>query len=131
MPTTTPTIQVNEIAFFAYAVSDMKKARDFYEGILNLKPNSEYDGSGNPNWVEYDIGAGTMGIGCAPGMFDPSPKGASAALEVADFDAALAAVKAKGVPIVMGPHDFPSCRMVVLGDPDGNRITLHKRKQKK
>ena len=32
-----------------------------------------------------------------------------------------------GVPIVMGPHEFPSCRMVVLADPDGNRIALHKR----
>jgi hypothetical protein len=29
----------------------------------------------------------------------------------------------------MGPHDFPSCRMVVLADPDGNRISLHKRKK--
>jgi len=130
MQTNAPGIRVNEIAFFAYAVSDMTKARAFYEGVLNLKPNSEYDGSGNPNWVEYDIGAGTLGIGCAPGMFDPSTKGASAALEVEDFDQALAAVKVKAVPIVMGPHDFPSCRMVVLADPDGNRISLHKRKKK-
>ena len=78
-------MKITEVAFFAYAVSDMKKARAFYEGVLNLRPNSEYDGSGNPNWVEYDIGAATLGIGCAPGMFDPSPKGASAALETEDF----------------------------------------------
>src|SRR5215468_5042178 len=98
-------MKITEIAFFAYAVSDMKKARAFYEGVLDLRPNSEYDGSGNPNWVEYDIGAATLGIGCAPGMFDPSPKGASAALEVEDFDLALATVKDRNVPIVMGPHD--------------------------
>ena len=123
-------MKITEIAFFAYAVTDMKKARQFYEGVLNLKPNSEYDGSGNANWVEYDIGSATMGIGCAPGMWDPSPKGASAALEVADFDEALATVKSNNIPIVMGPHEFPSCRMIVIADPDGNRITLHKRKQK-
>ena len=122
-------IQITEIAFFAYAVSDMKQARSFYEGVLSLKPNSEHDGSSNPNWVEYDIGAATLGIGCAPGMWDPSPKGASAALEVGDFDQAVAAVQAKNIPIVMGPHEFPSCRMVVIADPDGNRITLHKRKK--
>jgi predicted enzyme related to lactoylglutathione lyase len=122
-------MKITDVAFFAYAVSDMKKARDFYEGVLNLRPNSEYDGSGNPNWVEYDIGSATLGIGCAPGMFDPSPKGASAALETEDFDEALAAVKTKAIPIVMGPHDFPSCRMVVITDPDGNRLTLHKRKK--
>jgi predicted enzyme related to lactoylglutathione lyase len=123
-------VKIIDIAFIAYAVSDIKKARAFYEGVLNLKPNSQYDGSGNPNWIEYDIGSGTLGIGCAPGMWDPSTKGASAALELDDFEQALATVKAKSIPIVMGPHDFPSCRMVVIADPDGNRITLHKRKPK-
>ena len=123
-------MKITEIAFVAYAVSDIKKARDFYEGVLNLKPNSEYDGSGNPNWVEYDIGSSTLGIGCAPGMWEPSTKGTSAALELADFDESLETVKAKNIPIVMGPHDFPSCRMVVISDPDGNRITLHQRKKK-
>ncbi len=122
-------MKISEIAFFAYAVSDMNKARSFYEGVLGLKPNSEYDGSGNPNWVEYDIGSGTLGIGCAPGMWDPSPKGASAALEVDDFEQALAEVRDKHVPIVMGPHDLPSCRMIVIADPDGNRLALHKRKR--
>ena len=121
-------LKIKELAFFAYAVSDMKKARLFYEGVLGLKPNAAYDGSKNPNWVEYDLGATALGIGCAPGMWEPSTKGASAALEVEDFETALAAVKAKNVPIVMGPHDFPPCRMVVIADPDGNRITLHKRK---
>jgi len=61
-------------------------------------------------------------------MWDPSPKGASAALEVDDFDAALATMKANNLPNVMGPDDFPSCRMIVIADPDGNRLTLHKRK---
>ncbi len=122
-------MKITDLAFFAYAVSDMNKARAFYEGVLNLKPNSEFDGSGNPNWVEYDIGAATLGIGHAPGMWDPSPKGASAALEVENFDEAWASVKARNIPIVMGPNDFPSCRMVVIADPDGNRITLHKRKK--
>ena len=122
-------IKINSIAFFAYAVSDMKKARAFYEGVLGLKPNSDFDGSKSPNWVEFDIGTGTLGVGCAPGMWDPSTKGASAALEVDDFDSALKSVQEQKIPIAMGPHDFPSCRMVVIADPDGNRITLHKRKK--
>jgi hypothetical protein len=29
----------------------------------------------------------------------------------------------------MGPHEFPSCHMVVIADPDGNRLTLHKSKK--
>lgn len=123
-------MKITDVAFVAYAVSDVKKARAFYEGVLGLKPNSEYDGSGNASWVEYDIGTTTVGIGCAPGIWDPSTKGASAALEVENFDDALATVKAKNVPVVMGPHEYPSCRMVVIADPDGNRITLHKRTAK-
>ncbi len=122
-------MNITDIAFFAYAVSDMKKARAFYEGALGLKSNSEFDGSGYPNWVEYEIGTGTLGVGCAPGMWEPSPKGASAALEVKSFDEALATIKVKNIPVVMGPHDFPSCRMVVITDPDGNRLTLHKRRK--
>jgi predicted enzyme related to lactoylglutathione lyase len=123
-------MKIKEVAFFAYAVSDMKKARAFYEGVLGLKPNSEYDGSNNAQWVEYDVGSTTLGVGCAPGMWEPSTKGASAALETEDFEQALATVKAKNIPIVMGPHDFPSCQMVVIADPDGNRVALHQRKKK-
>lgn len=122
-------IQINEVAFFCYAVNDMAKARSFYEGVLGLKPNAQYNGSGNPDYVEYDIGATTLAIGHAPDLWKPSPDGASAALEVSDFDEALAEVKRRNIPITMGPHDFPSCRMVVIADPDGNKLTLHQRKQ--
>jgi predicted enzyme related to lactoylglutathione lyase len=122
-------MKIIDIAFFAYAVSDIQAARAFYEGVLGLTPNSEYDGTTNPNWIEYNIGEGTLGIGCAPGMWEPSSKGASAALEVDDFDAALEAIQGRKVPIVMGPHEFPSCRMVIIADPDGNKLTLHKRKK--
>ncbi|MBV8588140.1 MAG: VOC family protein [Verrucomicrobia bacterium] len=121
-------MKITDVAFFAYAVSDMKTARAFYEGVLGLTPNSEFDGSNNAHWVEYDVGSATLGVGCAPGMWEPSPKGASAALEVDDFGAAVDAIKAQEIPVVMGPHDFPTCEMIVIADPDGNRITLHKRK---
>lgn len=123
-------IKIKEIAFFCYAVTDIKKARDFYEGILGLKPNSEYDGSTNDKYIEYNIGPTTLAIGSAPGMWDPSEKGASAALEVEDFDETLKTVKEKNLKIVQGPHEFPSCKMIVIADPDNNRITLHKRNKK-
>ncbi len=58
-------MKITNVAFFAYAVGDIKKARAFYEGIVE-----------------------------------------------------------------MGPHEYPSCRMVGIAGPDGNRITLHKRNAK-
>jgi predicted enzyme related to lactoylglutathione lyase len=117
-------ITYKEIAFTAYAVTNMSKARKFYEGVLCLKPARKL----GPKFVEYDIGGGTISVGCAPEIWPPSKKGTTAALEVADFDAAVEHLKKKKVKFAIGPFDFPSCRMVGVRDPDGNVITLHKRK---
>jgi hypothetical protein len=55
-------------------------------------------------------------------------EGASAALEVEDFDSALGTLREKKIDFVIGPLDLPSCKMVTIRDPDGNRITIHRRK---
>ena len=72
-------IRYKEIAFVAYPVTDMARARKFYEGVLNLKPNAPV--KSDTHWIEYDIGPGTLGIGSSPKWL-PSQDGASAALEV-------------------------------------------------
>jgi predicted enzyme related to lactoylglutathione lyase len=120
-------IQYEEIAFIAYPVTDMARARGFYEGVLGLKPNAAPK-SDPPRWIEYDIGPGTLGIGTSPNWL-PSPNGASAALEVMDFETAVATLSEQKVPFVIGPLDLPTCQMVTIQDPDGNKITLHRRKQ--
>jgi predicted enzyme related to lactoylglutathione lyase len=119
-------IRYKEIAFTAYAVTDMPRARKFYEEVLGLKPSRTF----SAGFVEYDIGAGTIAVGCAPEQWQPSDKGTSAALEVEDFDAAVAHLKEKQIPFAMGPHEFPMCRMVGVRDPDQNLIVLHQRKAK-
>ena len=119
-------IRYKEIAFIAYPVTDIARARKFYEGVLNLKPNEPVK-SENPKWIEYDIGPGTLGIGSSP-QWLPSEDGASAALEVEDFDAAIAVLREHKVPIIVGPMDLPTCRMATVRDPDGNKLTLHQRK---
>ena len=119
-------IRYKEIAFVAYPVTDISRARKFYEEVLNLKPNEPVK-SDNPRWIEYDIGSGTLGIGTSPNWL-PSPDGPSAALEVEDFDAAVASLRAQKADIIIGPLDLPSCRMVTVRDPDGNKLTLHQRK---
>ena len=119
-------IRYKEIAFVAYPVTDMARARKFYEGVLNLKPNAPVK-SEETRWVEYDIGPGTLAIGSSP-QWLPSQDGVSAALEVEDFDAAVATLRENNVPIIIGPMDLPACRMATVRDPDGNKITLHQRK---
>jgi predicted enzyme related to lactoylglutathione lyase len=119
-------VRCKEIAFVAYPVTDMARARRFYEGLLGFKPNAPLT-SDNPHWIEYDLGPGTIGIGSSP-QWLPSPDGPSAAIEVEDFDGAIATLRQHNVPIIIGPMDFPSCQMATVRDPDGNKLTLHKRK---
>lgn len=122
-------IRYKDIAFIAYPVTDMARARAFYEGVLNLQPNAPVK-SENVKWVEYDIGAGTLGIGSSPN-WPPSQDGASVALEVKDFDAAVATLREHNVGFVVGPLETPVCHMVTIRDPDGNKLTLHRRKAEK
>jgi predicted enzyme related to lactoylglutathione lyase len=119
-------LKVTEIAFCCYAVTDFARARKFYEGALGLKPAKVNDFPPDSHWAEYDIGLGTLSIGSAPG-WKPSPDGCSVALEVEDFDAAIAHLRANGVKFRMEPFPTPVCRMAMIFDPDGNTICIHKR----
>jgi predicted enzyme related to lactoylglutathione lyase len=120
-------IRYEEIAFVAYPVTDVARARNFYEGVLGLKPNAPV--KPDAHWIEYDIGPGTLGIGSSPRWL-PSNDGASAALEVQDFEAAVATLREHKIEIIVGPMETPVCHMATVRDPDGNKITLHRRKKR-
>ncbi len=118
-------IRVTEVAFSCYPVTDMARSRAFYEGALGLKPSLVVDQEG-AQFVEYEIGSHTLAIGSAPG-WTSSVDGASVALEVEDFDAAIHTLKERGVPFKMEPFPTPVCRMAFILDPDGSAICIHKR----
>jgi predicted enzyme related to lactoylglutathione lyase len=120
-------MKITEIAFSCYPVTDIPKARAFYEGVLGLRKTFETDLGDAGHWVEYDIGPGTLAIGKSPGH-QPSAQGCSVALEVADFPETVAVLQAARVPVRMGPIETPVCHMVLVSDPDGNTVILHKRK---
>ena len=120
-------MKVTEIAFTGYPVTDLKRARQFYEGTLGLSPTKVF-GDDKMAWIEYDIGWHTLSIGNRAPDWKPSPGGGSVGLEVEDFDAAVRELKQSGVPFRLEPIQTPVCRMAVVSDPDGNSITIHKRK---
>jgi predicted enzyme related to lactoylglutathione lyase len=119
-------LKIIEVAFSCYAVTDMARARNFYEGVLGLKPTTVLEGQ----WVEYEFGPHALAIGCAPGMFTPNPDGCMVALEVENFDEAIAHLKQHDVKFRMEPMECPPCNMAMIHDPDGNTICIHKRKVK-
>ena len=77
---------------------------------------------------EYDIGAGTLAIGCGAPLFKPSEGGGAIALEVEDFGAAIDHLKRSGCTFSLEATETPVCRMAVVSDPDGNFLMFHKRK---
>ena len=117
-------IHYDDVAFTAYAVTDLARSRKFYEEVLGPKPTMLKEGM---PWVEYAVGNSTLGIGVSE-KWKPSRDGASVALEVTDFDEAIAHIKSHDVAFEMGPLETPVCHMAVLRDPDGGKICIHKRK---
>ncbi|HXG49301.1 MAG TPA: VOC family protein [Methylomirabilota bacterium] len=120
-------IRVTEIAFSCYPVTDMARARSFYEGLLGLKPTYHAGQPGGMEWTEYDIANGTLSIGAGAPGWKPTADGCSVALEVEDFDSAIAHLRAAGVRFHLEPLSTPVCRMAFIYDPDGNAICIHKR----
>lgn len=121
-------MNITEIAFSCYPVTDMARSIAFYEGVLGLTKSMDHemeDGSGH--WVEFEIGPHTLGLGKTPG-WEPSSAGCTVGLEVEDFDAAVTRIKERGVTITMGPLETPVCHMLMIEDPDGSPLIIHKRK---
>lgn len=121
-------MKVTEIAFSCYAVTDMARSVVFYEGVLGLTKTMDHEmENGAGHWVEFDIGVGTLSLGKTPG-WEPSAQGCTVALEVEDFETAVETVNAAGVTVTMGPLETPVCHMLMISDPDGNPLIIHKRK---
>jgi predicted enzyme related to lactoylglutathione lyase len=120
-------MKINEIAFTCYAVTDMAKARAFYEGVLGLTPTTVMgDSDSESQWTEYEIGAGAFSLG-RHAAFKPSPDGASVAFEVEDFDAAVKNLRDAGVTFKIEPMQTPVCQMTMVLDPDGSAVCIHRR----
>ena len=120
-------MKVTEIAFTCYPVTDIRRARTFYEDLLMLEPTRTF-GSGDVLWVEYDIGPATFAISnMASEKWKPSSDGPSVAFEIDNFDQAIDRLKGHGVKFSLEPFETPVCRMAIVTDPDGNSLAIHKR----
>jgi len=116
------------IAFSCYPVTDMAKARAFYEGVLGLSPAMTVGEPGGMEWTEYDIAGGTLALGAGAPDWHPTSSGCSVGLEVEDFDLAISELRAAGTIFHMEPFETPVCRMAFVLDSDGNAICIHQRK---
>jgi predicted enzyme related to lactoylglutathione lyase len=121
-------VKVKAIAFIGYPVTDVGRARGFYENVLGLKPSMAHEVSPGQWWIEYEIEGTALAL---TNMWSPSGQsqsGPTLALEVADLDVAVESLRAQNIPFLYGPMDTPVCRLAGITDPDGNGLTLHQRK---
>lgn len=121
-------LKVTEIAFSCYPVTDMARARKFYEEVLGLTPTMTVGEPGGMQWTEYNIANGTLSIGAGAPDWKPRADGCSVGLEMEDFELAIAHLKTNGVKFKMEAFLTPVCHMAMISDPDGNTICIHKRK---
>ena len=109
-------------------VEDVAHARRFYEGVLGLVPASEGDASR----IEYLLPDGRRWVVLArePTVtLDPDASTVRASLEVDDVDAAVAALRARGVVVTDGPRPAASGLLVAeIRDSQDNRILLVSRR---
>ncbi len=117
-------IQIKEVAFVFHPVTDVTRACKFYEGLLGLKIGLQVEFAPGQWWIEFDV----AGVALAISNAVPGTPASSLTLEVANLDAALAAVRAAQVALAFDVMEFPPCRMFAIKDPDGNQINLHQRK---
>lgn len=116
-----------KVAFTMYPVSDVARARGFYEETLGLDAGS-VGNQGENYWVEYDLPAG--GCLALTNFIEDTPSdaaGGTIALEVEDLDRLMEDLKAKGVTFKSDVIESPVCRMAVCLDTEGNSLLLHQR----
>ena len=118
-------MKITNLAFVGTPVTDMKRARSFYEGVLGLKVSEEMMGG---KWVEYGLGNNTLAIASVGDQWVPSDQGTGAALEVDAFEETIKYLKDRQVTFAVEPYESPCCHMAIIQDPDGNNIVIHKLK---
>ena len=87
-------MRIKGLAFVGIPVTDMPRARSFYEGVLGLKVSEEMMSG---KWVEYSLGNNTLAIASVGPQWLPSDQGTGAALEVENFDEAVKSLKDRHV----------------------------------
>jgi predicted enzyme related to lactoylglutathione lyase len=118
-------IKITGLDLSGYMVKDAPRAIAFYRDVLGLEPTRVYP---DDRGAEYEMPDGTtFGLWGGGGRVMPFQPSNGILFAVDDFDGTVAALKERGIPIVM-QNETPVCYMAMINDTEGNLVTLHKRK---
>ncbi|HEX3469370.1 MAG TPA: VOC family protein [Candidatus Elarobacter sp.] len=114
---------VKGMAFVAYSVRDVPKAREFYRDVIGL---TEGELAGD-HWVEFEVGGTTFGIGNGEPLGITPGSSFSATFEVDDVAAERERLLGRGIAVTE-IHESPVCHSAFVTDPEGNKFGIHQRK---
>lgn len=119
------TFKVTGMDLSGYMVKEAPRAIGFYRDVLGLEPVSVYP---EDRGAEYVLADGTtFGLWGGGGRVMPFQPSNGILFAVDDFEAAVADMGRRGIPIIMRT-ETPSCFLAMIHDTEGNIVTLHKRK---
>ena len=102
------------------AASDFSRSRRFYGETLGLPEIGGFE----KDWVEFGLGPVLVKLTpLRPGEV-PARNQVALTLSTSDIDAALTALKERGVTVTRGPADEFTGRSAEILDPDGYRIVV-------
>jgi predicted enzyme related to lactoylglutathione lyase len=109
-----------KVAFTYYPVTDVARARKFYEETLGLKSGSAGN-QGDNWWVEYDLpGGGCLALTNFTKEKPSDTAGGTIAFEVEDLDRLMTDLKGKAVTFKSAVIESPVSRMAVCLDSGAN-----------
>ena len=115
---------VIERSFPILGTPDLRRALDFYVGLLGGVVSYQFPEKGTPRYVTLRLGSSSLGLGQSD-----SPGLASERFQLCaytkDVDETLARLRTAGAPVLIEPADQSwGERMARVADPDSNYVTL-------
>jgi lactoylglutathione lyase/glyoxylase I family protein len=118
---------IKGLAHICFTVKDLDASVAFYRDLVGLKPAFDFVNEKGERFGVYLAFGGRSFIELFKGSALPA-QGQSyqhCCLEVADINAAVAALRAKGIEVTDVTLGGDQTWQAWLADPDGNRIELH------
>ncbi len=120
-------MKISKLLHAALLVSDLERAKQFYEGVLGLKEKLRHGFDFDGVW--YDLGENELHLMVVADTLPPAEQHPRRDYHVAflvdDYEAAKARLTKLGIPFREGRRGFPQ---LFVRDPDGNLVELQQQK---
>ena len=117
----------NPVNWFEIPVSDLGRAKAFYESVLGVEITETEMGPNRMGWFPMEMGAvGAAGTLIQGDGYTPSHEGSLVYIHVDQIDGTLKAIEGAGGTtlrprVSIGEHGF----IAHFEDSEGNRVALH------